>query len=148
MKIHPLLPALLVAVIAWLIMPSTPKPAPTNLHQKKEAVRIEKQTASAIHDTIRDTLVQVVTRWKERVVVTEADHCDSCCEVGFAYMIAYEACTTELAATDKLVLILDTIVTIDSTALVQARKEVVKEKRKGKLNAALAFIIGFFAGKL
>lgn len=103
---------------------------------------------------VRDTLYRTITKWRTRPVVTEADRCDSCCEVGFQYMIAYEATSAALAACDTLQGTQQIVIQTDSTLLkmlhntiAQERKNVAKERRKGTWNAIGSFVVGVFVGR-
>jgi hypothetical protein len=103
---------------------------------------------------VRDTLYRTITKWRDRPVITEADRCDSCCEVGFQYMIAYEATSAALAACDTLQRTQEIVIQTDSTLLkmlhntiAQERKNVVKERRKGTRNAIVSFVVGVFVGR-
>jgi hypothetical protein len=103
---------------------------------------------------VRDTLYRTITKWKDRPVITEADRCDSCCEVGFQYMIAYEATSAALAACDTLQRTQEIVIQTDSTLLkmlhntiAQERKNVAKERQKGTLKAIGSFVVGVFVGR-
>jgi hypothetical protein len=103
---------------------------------------------------VHDTLYRTITKWRDRHVITEADRCDSCCEVGFQYMIAYEATSAALAACDTLQRTQEIVIQTDSTLLkmlhntiATERKNVAKERRKGTWKAIGSFVVGVFVGR-
>jgi hypothetical protein len=105
-------------------------------------------------EPVRDTLLRTITKWRDRPVITEADRCDSCCEVGFQYMIAYESASAALAACDTLQRTQEIVIQTDSTLLkmlhntiATERKNVAKERRKGTWKAIGSFVVGVFVGR-
>lgn len=103
---------------------------------------------------VRDTLYRTIERWRDRLVITIQDQADSCCEVGFQYMIAYEATTAALAACDTLQRTQEIVIQTDSTLLkmlhntiATERKNVAKERRKGTWKAIGSFVVGVFVGR-
>jgi hypothetical protein len=103
---------------------------------------------------VRDTLYRTITKWRDRPVITIQDQADSCCEVGFQYMIAYEATSIALAACDTLQRTQEIVIQTDSTLLkmlhntiATERKNVAKERRKGTLKAIGSFVVGVFVGR-
>jgi hypothetical protein len=100
---------------------------------------------------VHDTLYRTIERWRDRPVITIQDQADSCCEVGFQYMIAYEATSAALAACDTLQRTELFRVVTDSTALMNERraheKSVKRERTKGTLKAIGSFVVGVFVGR-
>jgi hypothetical protein len=100
---------------------------------------------------VRDTLYRTITKWRDRPVITIQDQADSCCEVGFQYMIAYEATSAALAACDTLQRTELFRVVTDSTALMDERraheKSVKRERLKGSVKAVVGFVVGVFVGR-
>jgi hypothetical protein len=100
---------------------------------------------------VRDTLYRTIDRWRDRPVITIQDQADSCCEVGFQYMAAYEVASAALAACDTLQRTELFRVVTDSTALMDERraheKSVKRERLKGSVKAVFGFVVGVFVGR-
>lgn len=160
---HLLTPLLLIALLYQCSrQPETIRVTDTTqLDRVRDSASVAASIQRANYETrlkelkpVRDTLYRTITKWKDRPVITEADRCDSCCEVGFQYMIAYEATSAALAACDTLQQAQEVVIETDSTLLkmlhntiATERKSVAKERRKGTLKAIGSFVVGFIAGR-
>jgi regulatory protein YycI of two-component signal transduction system YycFG len=121
-----------------------------SLQNELELQRCEYELKLKERDTVRITLYETITKWKDKPVETEADRCDSCCEVGEQYKIAYEACENALSACDTLQNTQQVVIEYDSTALILAyeqieieQKNVKKQKRRGNIKGIIGFVVGF-----
>jgi len=142
-----ILAALLVAIV---LRDCQPEPTDYERHELQHDLNEARSSYAAVsarHDTIRDTVDRVLTRWRDKPVASESDRRDSTEQIGMAYKIAFTSCELALRACDTLQIIQGAVITYDSTEVVKLRKQVKRERTKGNVKAAVGFVLGFLAGR-